>query len=344
MLGRAQRRVARAVERLRERYTSTAIILMYHRIAEAEIDPWGIAVSPAHFEEHLQILRTECEPIRLTDLGRDLEASGVRWNSVAVTFDDGYLDNLTVALPLLEKYEIPATVFVTTRQFEDGGSPFWWETLERALLLPGRLPEVLELRIGGTRERWDLGSAAEYTDEDRQRDRGAQPWKAEAGSRLRLYHDLYEALRVLPTTVRDAALADLSAWAGTAEPGLGRTQLITSEGLCDLANSPLIDIGAHTVTHPFLATLHPDEQEREIVESRARLEELTGRGVRAFAYPHGQVTDRALSVARIHFDCACGIQPRPVTRWSDPFNLPRFQAPDCDGDALASSLLRRVRQ
>ena len=343
MLGRVRRRVAGALDRIRERYTSTAVILMYHRIAEPEVDPWGIAVSPANFEEHLQIVRESGEPTRLAELSRALDSGTVRRNSVVVTFDDGYLDNLTVALPLLEKYEVPATIFFTTRQFEDGTSPFWWETVERAVLLPARLPDVLELRIGQTSARWELGRATEYTRDDREQDRGVQPWKAEDGSRLRFYHDLYEALRVLPSALRDDLLADLVSWAGAA-PGLDRTQLISSHEVGKVLEGGLIDVGAHTVTHPFLATLAPEDQEREIVESRAHLEELTARPVRSFAYPHGQVTERSLSVARVHFDCACGIQPRPVTRWSDPFHLPRFQAPNCDGETLASLLQRRDRQ
>ncbi len=333
-------RAAGAVRRLRDHFTSSAVVLMYHRIAEPEVDPWEMAVSPRHFEEHLQVLRAETRPVPLSKLATDLHGGSVQDRGVVLTFDDGYLDNLTVALPLLARYEIPATIFCTTRQLEEGGkSPIWWERLERATLLPPKLPDLLELRLRADTGTWRLDRAAEYTEEDRRRDRGVRPWQAAPGTRLHFYYDLYETLRVLSAADRDGMLGDLEEWAGMSGDA-GRAEMIPPERIATISADGLIEVGAHTVTHPFLSALSPEKQENEIVRSRLHLEELVGRAVTSFAYPHGDVTAKAIATARIHFDTACDIHPQPVTRWSDPFQLPRFQVPDCDGDQLAS-LFRR---
>src|SRR5712671_3336606 len=90
------------------------LILMYHRIANELTDPWGLAVTPAHFEEHLDALRRTRFPLRLSQFVRQLVAGTLPEHAVAVTFDDGYADNLLVAKPQLAAADVPATVFLAT--------------------------------------------------------------------------------------------------------------------------------------------------------------------------------------------------------------------------------------
>ena len=72
---------------------------------------------------------------------------------MAVTFDDGYLDNILNAKPILEKFEIPATVFVCAGMIGRDGE-LWWDQLERALLLTKKLPNWLELDVNGQHFEW----------------------------------------------------------------------------------------------------------------------------------------------------------------------------------------------
>ena len=100
----------------RWRLRSSPLILLYHRVANAELGPHsnvsGLSVTPEHFEQQLAVLRRRFAPLRLRDL---LESPPrFRHPAVAVTFDDGYADNLHAALPLLERFGIPATFFVTS--------------------------------------------------------------------------------------------------------------------------------------------------------------------------------------------------------------------------------------
>src|SRR5215212_8407591 len=93
----------------RKRAGRTALILMYHRVAKSSTDPFSTAVTPHHFAEHLEVLREYFHPVRLKQLPRELSVYNFPQPPVAVTFDDGYADNLYNAKPLLERFAIPAT-------------------------------------------------------------------------------------------------------------------------------------------------------------------------------------------------------------------------------------------
>src|SRR5689334_19132029 len=112
MARRVFRAVMAPVIRLTNR--SAAVILMYHRIGEPGEDPWALAVSPRHFSEHPQVLGHRRELVPLHDLAsRVVEGKAVD-RLAALTFDDGYADNLYEAKPRLQENRMPATVFVTT--------------------------------------------------------------------------------------------------------------------------------------------------------------------------------------------------------------------------------------
>ncbi len=140
-------------------------ILMYHRVIDAAFDPWGICVSPRMFDEQMQVLAEHRSTVDAVSFSADGDAYSRSGERLAVTFDDGYLDNVVAALPILERHEIPATIFVIgnavgrTREF-------WWDALERAVLAPTVLPVELEITLGDERHRYTLadGSAEQATD------------------------------------------------------------------------------------------------------------------------------------------------------------------------------------
>jgi peptidoglycan/xylan/chitin deacetylase (PgdA/CDA1 family) len=111
------------------------MILIYHRVAEANVDPWAINVSPAHFVQQLQVLNTIANPVSLRDLSSAKSDRELPPRPVCVTFDDGYADNLYAAKPALEAYRVPATVYVTTGYL---GVPenLWWDELAKLILDP----------------------------------------------------------------------------------------------------------------------------------------------------------------------------------------------------------------
>ena len=171
---------------------------MYHRVAELEVDPWALCVTARHFSEHLEVLQKEAQPISLKQLVRAHLEGKIPDRAVAVTFDDGYADNLYSAKPLLEKYNIPATVFVASGYIGHQGE-FWWDELERIFLQPGTLPEILTLSINGKSYQWELGEAAAYSEDNYQRYCGwTVDWQEAPGLRQSLYLSLHQLVQPLP--------------------------------------------------------------------------------------------------------------------------------------------------
>jgi len=334
--GTVVRRVRSWASALRRLLDRRAVILSYHRIAEVDCDPWDLAVSPAHFAEHLEVIRRLGRPISLEGLERGLRAGEIPRGAVAVTFDDGYADNLLEARPRLEERGVPATIFLAAGLL-DAAVDFWWERLAALLLRPGRLPAVLELEIRGRTHRWSV--EPEYGTEQARAHRSWRAWQDLAPTdRHRAYRELFGLLRPLGEG-RDAVLAEMSSWAGGARPS-GARPLSRPEAA--RLGSELIEIGAHTVTHPRLSTLPTAEKIREVHESRRALEEIAGRGVTRFAYPYGQPGDYdAESVAIVReagFTLACANVPGAASRRSDVFGLPRFHVSDWDGDVFEENL------
>src|SRR3972149_2982228 len=109
----------------RGRYYQKGLLLMYHRVVNLESDPPSLCVSPSNFTEQLEFLKKFCHPVSLQQLVKSLDKKGLPRRAIAVTFDDGYVDNLYNAKPLLESFDIPATVFLTTGYIGQNHE-FWW--------------------------------------------------------------------------------------------------------------------------------------------------------------------------------------------------------------------------
>lgn len=112
------------------------IVLLYHRVTALASDPQCLAVSPDRFVEHLAVIRKLGVPMTLETMVDLAQNDALPPGAVAVTFDDGYADNLHCAAPRLADARVPATVFVSTGTIGTGRE-FWWDELERMLLAPG---------------------------------------------------------------------------------------------------------------------------------------------------------------------------------------------------------------
>jgi len=257
---------------------------------------------------------------------------------VVITFDDGYADNLHNAKPLLERYNVPATFFLASGLIGQEQA-FWWDELDRLLLQPGVLPESLSLSVDGSTYRWELGEAAYYSEEAFQSHRCWRAWEEAPSSRHSLYYSLWELLRPITEGQRRRVLRELRELAG-AEPADRTSQRpLSLEEAVTLAQGELVDVGAHTVTHPPLSALPLASQRDEIVGSKAQLEELLDHPVAGFSYPHGSLSLETASMVReAGFACACATRGGLVKRSTDPFRLPRKNIEDLDGDKLARQL------
>jgi peptidoglycan/xylan/chitin deacetylase (PgdA/CDA1 family) len=320
------------------------LILLYHRVAEVQSDPWLLSVTPRHFAEHLEVLRKVGKPMRLYHLAQNLREGKSQCRPLVVTFDDGYADNLYNAKPLLERYEIPATIFLTTGCIGQERE-FWWDELDRLLLQPRMLPQALHLKIDGSTHDWDLGEAADYGEETARHHGTWTAWdKYDPSARHSLYRSLYHLLQPLPAGEQRKVLDDLLAWALAGSGGRPSYRSLTIHEISTLAQGDLLDIGAHTITHPLLSARPTAAQREEIQQSKAHLEEILGCPVTSFAYPYGgksSYTAETVSLVReAGFACACSVSDGVVRRGADLFRLARLHVQDWDGEEFTQVLSR----
>jgi peptidoglycan/xylan/chitin deacetylase (PgdA/CDA1 family) len=309
---------------------------MYHRVVDLDFDPQLLAVSPLHFAEQLEVLRTVFRPLSLSGLATRLGERRFPRRAVAVTIDDGYADSLERARPLLERFDVPATAFIATSSL-DGDREFWWDELERLVFGPATMPETVQLSVDGERAIWALAARA---DDPAATDLGGRSWNVERaddpGPRHRLYRSLYERLHPLTTEAKWRLLGELRDIVG-AEPLVRPThRTLRPAELAQLADDGFIEVGAHSMTHPALGGLPSASQAAEITGSRAALEAILSRPVTSFAFPHGSYTQATVAAVRAAgFARACTSDAELVSGTVDPFLLPRIVPRDWDGDQFA---------
>lgn len=331
-------RVRRALDRLRRRVTARAVILMYHRVAPVDADPWHLCVSPDRFDEQLAVLAKTLRPLSMSQLVHALDERRLPRRAVVVTLDDGYADNLHAAKPLLERHGVPATVFVTSG-YVGATREFWWDELEALVLQPDVLPPTLRLELDGRAHQLDLGAAARYDEAQRRRDHSRRTWEAPPSSRLGFYRTLWELLRPLPHADRQRALDALRRWAGHDSRARSNRRPLDRDEVAALARDGLVEIGAHSVSHPFLSSLDPAAQREEIRRCKADLEGMVSRRVTSFAYPYGDFAPVTATLVReAGFASACSTVAASIGAGSDAFALPRFGVGDWPGDELARRL------
>lgn len=287
-------------------------ILLYHRIASNISDPWNMKVTPKHFEDHIRYIKEHYPVLRFED-----DWSEVRDPSVVITFDDGYVDNYLAALPILEKYQIPATIFISTG-YMNTNTLFWWDCLEQLVMELQQLPAVVDIK--GTRFK-----LYEDMDED---DRS-------------LYR-VWNALKIMEPDQRNAILQILQERLTNSVIVNDSDRAVNTEELKRLADSPWITIGAHTVTHSMLSVESEKMQCWEFSASKQRLEEVIGRPVNVLSYPFGSRKDIAEFTPSIA--AKCGYR-KAAANWrgvashdTDPFLLPRNSQRDCDMEEFARKL------
>jgi len=324
-----------------------ALILTYHRVGDVAGEPWRMTVPSEQFAEHIAQLQADWNPVSLRDLVAALDGGHVPPRAAAVTFDDGYADNLHHALPVLERYGVPATVFVATG-FVGSEREFWSDELERILLQPSTLPAALDLALDDFKLHWELAEEAIYDSDAVRRHR---EWRASSGTaptaRHGLYLQLWERLRQTRPEVRDTVMERIAAWAGAEQVPRSTHRPLTLDELRTLGKHDLIEIGAHSVTHSSLAALPAERQREEIMVSKRFLEEATQGEVRAFAYPYGGAADYTSATIEMlreaAFDCACANFGGAVVAKTDVFQLPRLVAPALAGGDFARYLGAALR-
>lgn len=325
-----------------------AAVLMYHSVGEVDLDPWGLFVEPANFAEHLEVLRSSANPLALNDLATACADGTVARHSVAVTFDDGYANNLFAAKPLLEAASVPATIFIVTDVVRRSGE-YWWDELADIILRPGRLPARMDL--GPEEERpnhgpatRELGDATTYSESEWRSDCLYRDGEGPTGARMLLYRRMWEELMPLPDSRRRAALATMAVWAGYSPTPRDSHRAVTPDELLALNDGELIELGAHTETHPLLPQQPAETQAREIVDGKRQLEAMLDAPVELFSYPFGANDEATVAATRrAGFKVAVTTEPKTASARTKPLRIPRFDVKNWSGEEFEKRLTNWLR-
>ena len=290
------------------------LILLYHRVVDLDSDPQGLAVSPVHFAEQLMVLK---EKTRVAPLAES------RPGDTVITFDDGYEDNFVHAVPALSEAGLPATFFIAS-----GGigtkSEMWWDRLEALLLQTQPAVESLDLNSNAFRLWSDLRSESALQ---------------------RTYWALFWRLRPLPVHVVTAVLDDVAEQIGAAVAPRSSHRMMTDVQLIGLASAGF-EVGAHTVSHPFLSAQPSDVQRRETMDCRTALEEIVAAPVGSFSYPFGGpdavAPETVRHVAAAGYERACLVGTHSPAGVAE-LELPRSVMGDWDGDEFERRLQAWLR-
>lgn len=313
---RAVKAAAPAVVR---RVVRPAAIIRHHRVACVAEDPHALAVTPDVFRAQLEYLARNRTLVSARELAATAVSGDPLDGAVAITFDDGYLDNLRLAAPILQEFNAPATFFFTTEQL---GRPrrFWWDVLAGATLFSSSR-DMLELRIGGAWWRHPMDTEA---------------------ARKAAHDALYMRVKRSGPAVRDDILRQLAPYDGSPPDVYGRPMVL--DELREMASRPHVEVGAHTVHHLELATVEPDVLFQEVFECRTALERALERPIDLFAYPFGSVSPEAAAIAQsAGYTYAMTCEARPLRRGEIPHRIPRLgQTPSVAGAAFVDWFDRQL--
>jgi len=274
-------------------------ILVYHRVVP-EPDPLvPEQVCAKEFDWQLAVLGRWFKVLPLREAVARLRGGTLPVRPACVTFDDGYADNVAVALPILRRRGVPATFFLAT-SFINGGRMWNDSVIETFRRAQG---ETFDARCIG------LDTLSIST----------------IDLRRRAIEKVLAALKYLPLEERQRRVEELAARTSHALPS---DLMMTDEQVRHLHASDM-EIGAHTVTHPILAQLEPERARGEIRESKSHLEAITGGRVTLFAYPNGKPgrdyrREHVGMVRELGFEAAVSTARGVAHAASDPFQLPRF--------------------
>ena len=296
------------------------IILMYHRVADIAIDPFGLAVHPARFEEQIDTLTRGRRVVHLHELLKAEECRSSRDKPLAaVTFDDGYHDVYANARGILGVYDCPMTLFVTTGAI-GATREFWWDAISRIFLETEVLPPSITFATAGKTCHWSV------------------PPFVQRSGREKIFYGVWASLRNMPYDAQMRHVEELGRWADCDLTARQSHRAMTREEVRNISDG-LVVIGAHTVTHPTLPAHLYETQYYEIAESRRVCEELIGSPVNAFAYPFGDHDDATVSAVRqAGFALACTVDAGVVRPGTDPILLPRIYVGDWNGDEFQKRL------
>ncbi len=301
-------------------------IAMYHRVIDDPLmDPFqlGMCVMRDRFERQIRYLSQRFEIIQVGEAMRRLrEGQPLPARALSISFDDGYLDNLTRALPVMQRYGVPFSVYVPTGDMDEGRM-LWWDRAIAILAATSR--SELDLMDVGLTERSEVVALKGVT-------------APESAERVL---DLLWSKRPADC---ERGIAELARVLGPARDLALDARRLSADQVRDMRREG-VEIGAHSVSHPNLELADEATTRAEMLGSRRTLEELLQEPVTGFAYPGGRMDRVAQGMAReVGFAYALSTIPGVNTPEYEPTRLRRIGMPDAElpdfRRAISAALIR----
>lgn len=247
-------------------------ILVYHGVIPSANNQFNSRHEPIDiFEMHIQFLRKHFSIIPLTDFFQKKFLPGKI--NVAITFDDGYRNNFLYAKPILEKYRVPATIFVTGLN-EIGSSILWADFLN---IVSHYGQETVTIGDEVFRQK-----GVQYLSERSGRSLYEVIKKEKADYKYK--EEMYQAFSTVKKIFNDPGLVDY--W-----------QLMSDDEIIECARSPFVTIGSHGYYHNNLGVIEKPAVRLELMKSKSYLEDLTQQPITALAYPDSSYSREAVAIA-----------------------------------------------
>ena len=304
-------------------FVSSGIVLMYHRISDENYDPYMINVSLNNFISHIQTIKKNFEVISVLDIPF---YKPKRKKFVVITFDDGYRDNFK-AFEVLDKEKIPASLFmVTGHLFEQNPADvlkriFWEERLKNIFSV---VIKELIFKIDGKDIQFFIDDS--HTPESTK----VQIFKREFSSGKHIvskntaFSYIYTKLKYIDWGKREEILLSIEKQVGFNSFSL--PEIFMEDDIRQISACGFL-VGAHTEHHEVLSILEPQDQEKQILTSKLKLERILGKKVETFAYPFGLADDFSSDTLNIVKSCGFSLAFSGVKGAVIPFMVNRYAIP-----------------
>ncbi len=286
--------------KIEDRTSSSARILMYHRILNEGDEICGEnMVTKEAFERQMKIISEKHNPVSMYELVEGIKNGNLRRGSVAITLDDGYRDNYMNAYPILKRYDIPATIFLTSGIIGTHDI-LWFDKVSASI----SLTEKKNLYFEG--ESFDI---------------------SEKKSREAATQSIISILKKMEHESRLKSLDNLMGSLNVTKDILPKDMMLEWKHVKEMVESGLITFGAHTLTHPILTQLSMKNIKKEIFDSKDIIEKMISKKVDLFSYPNGDKSDfneDIKNLLRGAFVCSASTIPGKNNSKSDLFELRRI--------------------
>lgn len=277
------------------------VLAMYHSVSEAPIrnwGPWQYSITSEDFAKQLSMINKKYTVISVDEMFKWLaEGEPIARNCIILTFDDAYCDFKSEALPILEKYDFPATVYVPTRLLNSNKAPF-----EYRLATELHKRDELNVTVDG------------FT----------------VNTSLRTQKEVVSTYSNIRTKFKSSSIKRRENLLEKIEMNSKPTNIILNpQDVKELGTHPLVTVGGHGHGHIPFTALSSERQKINIENCQERLTELLGEPPKHFSFPYGSFNDSAIQAVReAGFETAVTTQSRPVSPrdWGRPYTIPRIDA------------------